>query len=68
MKLRDVFILALATTAFCMALAATYSVTLELSQRDQYHLCLEEFPGAVTDSEVEAIDSYCRDITGYKGK
>ena len=67
MKLRDVFILTLATTAFCMALAAVYSVTLELSQRDQYHLCLETFPGAVTDLEVASIDSYCRDITGYKG-
>ena len=67
MNKRNFIVLAPAAIAAIMALAAAYSVIIELSQRDQYHLCLETFPGAGTDSEVEAIDSHCRDITGYKG-
>lgn len=62
----DKAIMALAFIAACMVLAALYSVSIELSQRSQYHQCIDMYPGAVTDLEMQEIDIYCHAITNYK--
>jgi len=50
-----------------MFLLGVYDTVIQYTKKDQYSICVQT-SSAITDTETEHVDVWCREVTGYRGR